>query len=79
MFLFAGLADNIIIKNGSVGAALIGQCNFGDNQGYVLPIQPVDFNGNFIHWIETSANTALFADVSTAAQVGGVVVHINEP
>jgi hypothetical protein len=78
LFLFAGLADNIIIKNGSAGSALIGQCNFADNQGFVLPVQPVDFNGNFTHWIETSANTALFADVSTAAQVGGVVVHINE-
>lgn len=73
LFLFASAATNVIIQSGAGGTALIGQCNLAANQGFVLPTAGPGF-----HWCQTADNTLLNCNQSGTAQIGGVVVHINE-
>jgi len=66
-------ANNIYITNGAGGTALwagsTNKANFGANGGIVLPYNPVG-------WFETSANTALVANLSAASAIGGSITYV---
>ena len=68
-FLVAAGTVNTRFEDGAAGTALTGQMNLIANSGFTLPFNPLG-------WFESTANTLLNLELSTAVSVDGCLVYV---
>ena len=74
ILLMGAGAVTVKLTNGAGGAELTGPLSLAvDGNGLLLPVAAPG-----LHWLETTANTALVLNLSAATQVAGVLVYYQE-